>query len=283
VIDPVGVEVYGGVPTTPRFAVSQGDAAAGGRVFYRPAPIFEAGASFVQVMGEGRIDRQEAGLDARLFTSRTISLAALGLWSTVEGRLAEASLRATWQPVRALELNLDGARTAPDLLLPRGSIFSVFADETHDELGGGVYWRPLPRLRLYADGHAISDDGGTGGRAGARATLALGRDNATTLGTEFRAIELPQKGLLDARAFATQRFSERVVATLDADAAWLDPAVNMQTTSITAAATLGWDFRPGWKALITGIAGETPLLDRRIEAMAKLVYGATLHVREARP
>src|SRR5262249_49362248 len=97
-VDAGGVDVYGGIPTTPRFAVSQGDAATGGRVFFRPSPIVEAGASFVHVMGEGRIDRQEAGVDAHVAASSTISLSAIGLWSTIEGRLAEASLRATWQP-----------------------------------------------------------------------------------------------------------------------------------------------------------------------------------------
>src|SRR5262249_62018586 len=36
--DGVSVDVYGGVPATPRFAVSQGDAAAGGPRVLRPSP-----------------------------------------------------------------------------------------------------------------------------------------------------------------------------------------------------------------------------------------------------
>ena len=282
-VDGVGVEVYGGVPTTPRFASDQGDAVAGGRLFYRPSPRLEAGASFVHVLGQGRTERQEAGFDLRVAPAPVLTIAVLSLFSTVEERLAEAALQAIWQPLRTVELTLEAARTAPDLLIPRGSIFSVFAEQTRDEAGGVLYLRPLTRLRLVVDGHAIDDDSGLGGRAGARASLALGRDHATTLGAELRLLELPTKGLLDARTFAVRRLTERLVTTLELSADWLDPAVNGQDRSLTGVATLGWDFAPGWRGVVTGVAGETPLLERRLEILAKLVYQATLRVREVRP
>src|SRR5262249_47371445 len=128
--DGVSVDVYGGVPATPRFAVSQGDAAAGGRVFSRPSPRLEPGASCRHVLGDGRIDRQEAGVDARFSPRPSLAVTALALWSTVEARLAEAQLQTIWQPVRKVEISFDAARQSPDLLIPRGSIFSVFAEET---------------------------------------------------------------------------------------------------------------------------------------------------------
>ena len=276
----VGVDVYGGVPATPKFSVSQGDAAAGGRVFWRPSPMIETGASFVHVVGEGRIDRQEAGVDARFSPRPSIAITALALWSTVEERLAEAQLQAIWQPWRMMELSLDAARQSPDLLIPRGSIFSVFAEETRDELGGGLYLRPLKMMRIYLDGHAISDDSGVGARAGGRVTLsALG----ATFGAETRAMELPSKGFVELRGFATRRFLERAFATLDAESAWLDPAINGQTQSMTFSAALGWDVAPGWMVVASGLAGETPLLERRYELMGKLVYNGTLRRVETAP
>jgi hypothetical protein len=278
--DGVGVDVYGGVPATPRFAVSQGDAAAGGRMFWRPSPAVEAGASFVHVLGEGRIDRQEAGVDARFAPRPSLAVTAVALWSTIEARLAEAQLAAIWQPLRSVELSLDAARQSPDLLLPRGSIFSVFAEETRDELGGGLYLRPWPLLRVYLDGHAIADESGVGARAGGRATLVI---RGKTIAAETRAIELPTKGFVELRGFAVRRLTERAFATLDTEAAWLDPAVNGQTHSLTVSAALGWDVAPGWMIVASGLTGQTPLLERRLEAMAKLVYNGTLHMRLVQP
>jgi hypothetical protein len=275
--DGVGVDVYGGIPATPRFAASQGDAAAGGRVFWRPSPALEAGASFVHVLGDGRVDRQEAGVDARFAPRPSLALTALALWSTVEARLAEAQLAAIWQPIRSVEVSLDAGRQSPDLLLPRGSIFSVFAEETRDELGGGLYLRPWSILRVYLDGHAIADESGAGARAGGRATVVI---RGTTIGAETRAIELPREGLVELRGFGVRRFSERAFATLDAEAAWLDPAVNGQTRSLTVSAALGWDVAPSWTVVGSGLIGETPLLERRLEAMVKLVYNGTLRLRE---
>ena len=275
--DGVSVDVYGGVPATPKFAVNQGDGAAGGRVFWRPSPSIETGASFVHVLGEGRIDRQEAGVDARFSPRSSFSVTALALWSTVETRLAEAQLLTIWQPVRKVEISLDAARQSPDLLIPRGSIFSVFAEETRDELGGGLYLRPLVPLRIYLDGHAIADESGVGARAGGRATLSF---FGTTFGAETRAVELPSKGFVELRGFASRRFYERAFVTLDSESVWLDPAVNGQTNSLTVSGSLGCDVGSGWMLVGNALGGQTPLLERRFEVMAKLVYNGTLRLRE---
>src|SRR5262249_28308976 len=159
-------------------------------------------------------------------------------------------LQAIWQPWRKVEIALDATRQSPDLLVPRGSIFSVFAEETRDELGGGLYLRPLAPLRIYLDGHAIADETGVGARAGGRATVnVLG----ATGGAETRAMELPSKGFVELRGFAVRRLSERAFATLDAEGVWLDPAVNGQTSSLTVSGALGWDVAPGWMLVGSGL------------------------------
>jgi hypothetical protein len=232
------------------------------------------------VIDQGRVGRQELGVDARVLATSELSFSGLASLATTEGRLSQASLRALWQPSRRLELTLEGLRTAPDLFVSRASIFSVFAEETHDEAGATVYFRPLPLLRLGADGYVISDDSGTGGRGGLRAQVALDAQNATLLGAEGRFLALPINSYVQARAFAVHRFVPRLVATLDLDAYFLREVVNGQDTSFTAAATIGWDFLPGWRGVVTGITGETPLLAWRFEAMAKVVYNFSVHVKE---
>ena len=42
---------------------------------------------------------------------------------------------------------------------------------------------------------------------------------------------------------------------------------------------IGWDFSPGWRLVLSGLADRTPLVAWRFEAMAKLVFNHTWHVR----
>lgn len=278
-----GIEAYGGAPVTPRFGSVRGQAAVGGRLFWRPGPRFEGGVSFVHLLTDGRVDRQELGADARLRVTEEISLAGSAAFSTVEARLAEATLRALWQPQRNLELDLEVARTAPDLFVSRASIFSVFSEESRDEAGAAIFWRPHPKLRLWADGYVISEESGVGGRGGVRGTLNLDAMGRTILGLEARTLAVPWNGYWQWRAFGVRRLSPAFLATLDADATWLRDALNDQRASLTVAGTLGWDFRPGWRAVVTGIAGTTPLVASRFEAMAKVVYNLDVHMRVVKP
>src|SRR5262249_8143252 len=159
------------------------------------------GVSFVHVEDAGQSGRQELGVDVRTIVHRTVTLAAFGAWSTLEERLAEANLQVLWQPCSQAELTTEVRRTAPDLFGSHASVFAVLTDATRDELGGTLWLRPLPRLRLQADGYVVSDDAGTGGRGGLRATWSQGKTQAQVVGAEFRALEVITNGYVQARAF----------------------------------------------------------------------------------
>ncbi len=279
----IGLEAYGGVPVPPRFGYARGQAAVGARLYWRPAAIFEGGVSFVHILDDGLIDRQEVGPDARLVVDSEITLTGLAAFSIAEGRLSEASLRALWQPRRDFELTLEGARTAPDLFVSRASIFSVFAEESRNEGGLTLYFRPWSRLRLWGNGFVINDDTGTGGRGGLRGSVSLDGVNATQIGLEGRVLALPDSRYVQGRVYGLHRFGSEVTATLDCDVVWLDPKINGQDVSLTFAGTVGWDFSPGWKALVSAMTGQTPLLEWRFEAMAKLAYSFNYHAQKGTP
>jgi hypothetical protein len=279
----VGLNAYGGAPVAPRFGTKLGDAAVGARMFFAPRWNTELGVSFLQINDAGRIAQQDLGADARWQVIRPLALSGYATLSLVELRLAEGSVAATWQPASMVELRADYRRTAPDLFLPRSSILSVFAQESHDEAGGSVWARPIPRVRLDGDYHVIVDDNGTGQRGGVRGNVYLGRAFETSLGAEMRVLHLPDKGYVRARLFAVERMLPTVVFTLDFDAFRLDQPVNGQFYSFTGAATVGWDFRPGWRAVLTGVGDVTPFVQERFEVMAKLVYNWVVHVRQVQP
>jgi hypothetical protein len=277
----LGINVYGGAPVTPRFATYQGDAIAGTRLFWRQSFNTELGLSFVHVLERGRVAREDLGADARWQAHRTLALTGYALLSLTELRLAEGDVAATWQPIPMLEVRADYRRTAPDLFLPRSSILSVFTQESHDEAGGSFYLRPVSRVRITGDYHAIVDNAGTGNRAGLKLNVYVGQGFQTSLGAEGRVLTLPGNGYTQARLFVIHRLLPTLAFTLDADTYILEQALNGQTVSFTGAATVGWDFRPGWRVVGTAIGDVTPFVERRFEGMIKIVYNQTFHVREA--
>lgn len=280
-----GVSAQAGVPVTPRFAVDRGDTLVAGRAFLKPGFDSEGGVSFLQVMDNSQVARRDVAIDARVARVRTLPLALSGfaMVSLPERRLAEGNLTATWQLGRLFEVSGDYRRTAPDLFLPRNSIFSVFSQETRDEAGAYLYWKALPRLRLQGDYHVIVDATGTGQDGSLKATGTFGADGRNIVGLESRKLTLPEKGFTMARAFTLVRPTPRLLGTLDASAFFFDADVNGQRRSFVGAATLAYDFRPEWRAIVTGIGSVTPFAERRFEGMAKVVYQVTAKVRQVRP
>jgi hypothetical protein len=273
-----GLTVYGGVPVTPRFAVHRGDGMVGARAFWRQSIATELGLSIIDIADQGLASRFDLGFDGRVAATPALVFDAFAVFSLIEDRFAEAQAAATWAPLRELEISADAHHTAPDLFLPRTSIFSVFSNETHDEYGGRTLVRPLRWLRIAGDYHYVNASNGTGHRGGAKATLTP--SSATTVGIELRDLSQSSTGgYFQSRVFCIERIRPTVTATLDADLYVLERPLNGQSTSFTAAGTVGWDFSPGWRLVLSGLADRTPLVAWRFEAMAKLVFNHTWHVR----
>src|SRR5262249_33819227 len=135
-----------------------------------------------------------------------------------------------------------------------------------------IWLRPHPRVRLDTDWHAIVDDGGAGYRGGLKGNVYLGSAFQTTLGAELRVLGVPGQGYGRARPVALEGLFPEVVFTLDFDAYHLEQPINGQSYSLTGAATVGWDFHPGWRAVLSGVGDVTPFVEQRFEVMAKLVY-----------
>jgi hypothetical protein len=275
-----GLTAYGGAPVTPRFGTHRGDAMVGARLFYRRSMTTEVALSIIDVLDHGVAARTDVGFDGRVAVTPKLVFDTFALYSLADLRWVEAQAAGTWTPLGQLDISADAHHTAPDLFLPRTSIFSVFSNETHDEYGGRVAARPLRWLRLYGDYHFISSSSGYGHRGGGKATVTPLRDGSTTLGLEVRELSLATGGYTQARLFAIQRLAPTLVGTLDADFYSLQRLINGQRTSFTGALTLGWDFHPGWRLVLSALADETPLTQWRFEAMAKLVFNHTWRLRK---
>jgi len=280
-----GLSANTGVPVTPRFGVDRGDFLVAARAFVKPAFDSEAGVSFLQVLDDGLVARRDLAADARVAPAPKIPLFLTGLatWSLYEERLAEGHLAATYQWGPRMEMTGGYRRTAPDLFLPRNSIFAVFSQETRDEVGGYLYARLLPWLKTQGDYHVIVDASGTGHDGSAKITAAVPLLWGTTVGVESRRLVLPNTGYFMVRGFGQARLAHRLLGTLDASAYFLDANVNGYGQSVHGAASLAWEIRPGWRVVGTGIGSVTPFAERRFEALAKLVYRFETQIRRVVP
>jgi hypothetical protein len=276
----LSLSAFGGVPVTPRFALPRGEAMAGGRLAFRVSFNTEVGVSFLHVHDQGRSARQEFALDGRYQPHRTVWLTGYASFSTLEARLVEADLAANWQPLHWIQAHVDYRRTAPDLWIPRSSIFSVFTMMSRDEAGASIFLRPVPRLRLEADYHLIHDEAGIGHRGGGRVRVSLGTAFQSWVGGEASFIKLSEQGYVRVRLTAAHHFLPTLLGTLDGDVYRLDRDVNGERLSLTGAATLGWEFSPRWSAVVAIVADSTPLVEQRVEGTIKLVYNRTIRIRE---
>lgn len=270
----LGVSGFGGVPVLPRFAVGRGDALAGTRVFWRQSIDTEIGASFVHLQDRGIAGRQDLGIDARYVPHRNWFFNGSAIWSLLEHRLAEGEIGARWQPLLSVQLLAMYRRTAPDLFISRASIFSVFAEERRDEAGGGAFWKPLRWLALYGDCRMLWLDQGTGLDAALRATANVG---VSTVGAQARFFREPVNNYWQARVFGVQPLSRIFSLSGDLDAYWFEHSINAVPRSFSASASANYAFAPGWRAVLSGIAGDTPFFSHRFEVLARVAFDFATH------
>jgi hypothetical protein len=266
----VGLSVYGGLQALPRFTSGRGDAVTGARLFYRPSFGSEVGASFIQVLDRGLIARRDVGVDGRWALTSRLVLNASALFSEVERRLADGELAAQWQLLPTLLLSADVRRSAPDLYLPRSSLFSVFSSEQRDQVGGSALLQATSRLGLYGEYHALRTAEGQGYDAGARVRLRVGQ--RSSLGAQARLLHLASNGYRQGRLFAQHALSPTLALSAELEGTRFELPVNGERQSLTATASASWSPASGWRAQLSGMAGSTPFFVSRYELLARLSY-----------
>lgn len=276
----LGLTGYGGAPVTPRFGTSRGDAIFGARLFYRHSINTEVGLSFNQIQSRGLIARQDLGVDARYAPYTSLTFTGYALVALREQRLAEADFSAQWQPHGMVLLSADYRRTAPDLFLPLNSVFSVFSQETRDEMGGSAFVRPHVRVRLSGDYRAVLNADGLGHNGGGKVNVAVGHRDTHTISGEVRVLRVSGKGYVQLRLYSLHHLTESIFGTLGLNTYLLDQPINGQGYSLTGTGTLAWELGKGFRLVATANADVTPFVERRVEFIVRLAYNATRRFRE---
>lgn len=299
---PLGIRLsaYGGVPVSQRFTTRRaiynwnpagGDLAYGGRAAWTyvlpgfPGRGVDVGVSANVVRDHGDPVREEAAVDLRLQPTASLFLTGLGAYSLYDERASEAAIRAAWSATRALRVDADARYVAPDLLLARNSILSVFTAETRRSFGAGASYRLAKGLEVGASYHLDLEPGreiGASSYLGHEAEARVDWERGRTLaGAEVLFLDALENGYVAARLFGRREMG-RFFAAADVLTHLFRDKVNGESTAVTGALTGGVDLTRGFSAVVSGSAGMTPFLEQTFTVMAKLVYNATYRVQEVR-
>ncbi len=286
-----GRRVLGG--PNPSWNPAGGDFAYGGRLSWTypmagtPGRGVEVGASASMVKDRGDTARNDVAVDARIQPVDLIALSGYAVWSLAEdGRLAEANALLTWTPFRKLRLSADYRRVAPDLLLSRTSILSVFADKERSLYGVGASYDLNRAFTVGADAYLTDEPSTkelgnktyTGYEVAAKAAFHAGHTQA---GAELTLLDAEENGYQGLRLFGRQDLGRAFVA-LDLLGHLFKEKVNGQDQAYTGTLSAGYELGAGWSAAVAGRAGVTAFMERQFDVMAKLVYNQTYRVREVR-
>jgi hypothetical protein len=283
---------YAGSPVSQRFSTRSGilswnpvggDLAYGGRLGWSlalpglPGRGLDVGASANVVEDSGDPVRQEVGADFRLQTVGDLTFTGFGAYSLYDERFSEGNVGATWSPVRKLHVTADWRFVAPDLLLARNSILSVFAATTRKSYGGGATYELRHGLTAGADYHLVLEPGSApdetfyGTDAAAHVDFERGK---TLVGAEASYLDALENGYVGGRVYGRQGFG-RFFGAADVLATFFKHDVNAQSYALTGTLTAGVELARGFSAVISGRAGVTPFLEQTFDIMAKLVYNQT--------
>jgi hypothetical protein len=265
-----GVTGFAGVPVVSRFTYPVGEFAFGGRAFWRPTYETEVGVSFLEILSDGVLSRQDLGMDGRWAILPNLSVTASGILNIQNASFADADLSVFWQVLPTLELFAKGQHSSPNLFLPMTSIFTVFANTNRDAGGGGVFWQALPRLAFYGEYQRLWVDGGHGDEAEVRATYRLARKS--TVGVNARFLYVPANGVTDLRAWVLHSLTPKIKLSADVEGTLLKDAINAKRESIVGTGSAVWAIGSGWSAMLSGSVGATPFFETIATVTARIGY-----------
>lgn len=295
----LGLRGYAGLPVSQRFQSRSGvqswnptggDLAYGGRLSYAFSPGgfsgkgLDVGVSANYVQDGDDPVRQEVGGDARWQPTRALTFLASGAYSLYDERASEGNFTILWAASKKLHVTADWRFTAPDLLLPRNSILSVFSQEQRNDFGGGLRYELAHGVELGVDTHLAIEPGEEDGDYIGNESEAelVWRRGTSRAGVEVSYLDTLENGWWGARLFGRKDLGSRLFASADVMTHFFREDVNGESMAVTGTLTAGVQLARNFSAVLSGRAGMTPYLEQAFDVMVKLAYNQTYVAKEVR-
>lgn len=275
---PWGLSAQGfyGLTVQPELRIESDDGLGGGRLAKRLPGMGELGIGYALRTSHGELYRQDLGADAFYVVgpTRWVGLAVVSPAEEGGLRLTEARLAATYLKGDALVLTVDGERVAPDLLLNRRSIFTVFAIGNYDAFGGDLAYRPSPYYELTLDGHLLRrNNGGLGYRATAQLNAYRDPAHRSRIGVEVSRLDEKESGYVRGRALASLELASALRLAGDVFVYRFDEPVNAYDASYIGQMSVVYDLSRSMRVVASVAGGSTPFAESQVEGMLRFAYG----------
>lgn len=141
------LELFGGVPVTPRFASRAYDWLVGTRLSQRVAGWATLGASYVERRDRGAEVDEEVGADLVVYPYRRVDVSGRFSYDLVSQGLSEIQATASLGDAERRVQVFTSLRNA-SLIIPATSLFSVLSEAVSVQAGASARYRLAPRLRV---------------------------------------------------------------------------------------------------------------------------------------
>jgi hypothetical protein len=299
-------DAYVGVPTTQRFSAygsiysanpTIGNLAVGGRLGFAWTSWVNVGVSTALAWDSGNATREDIALDlkfspvswAYLLGYVDWSLFASNYFESFGAQIADSNVSLVFPVTPHLQFLAEYTYTVPSLALPYNSILWVFADTTHQYVGGSArvgleaFQLHVPvdfevGYRYIIEGDTgLPEQSGNGDRFFGKVTWTPNKN--AKVGVEGARLFLPEQGYWMTRAFGSLRMYG-FTGTLDFQGYWFDNPVNAIKQSVIGSATLGYDLGGGLAVVGALQGGATPYYSSYLSGLVKLTYNATYRSKE---
>lgn len=210
------LELFGGVPVSPRFSARAFDWVAGGRLS-ESVSFGTIGLAYMQRREQAQVVDHELGLDLALFLGDRMELASRVAYDLSTPGISEARMASAFE-YHAVRLELSASQHVPSRVLPATSLFSVLGNVAHRALVADVRVYATPRLDLRATGGLRLIDAHPYEDAALLSVLRIGEGGGFgSVGLELRRQGASDGGWTGARVFSRVPILEVVSASVEAE------------------------------------------------------------------
>ncbi len=272
-----GLSLFGGNVSPPRFDYShkfgQDDYLAGGRLYYRMLDIGQFGISAAVTTDEGFVSRADLGVDFSLRSYRYFNWAVLegsALMDAPGKQLAELNTVIHLYPHQNLVLDMGVNHSKIGALLPKTSIFSIFAADNYTKAYLALNYQALTFLNTGLEAsQSFFDHGENGYAAGFHSTLYLDPKKQDMLGVKLFRVKEKTNAFWRLRSFCLFNFINTLYTTFELEGLIFDHNLRNQSYSLSSYGSLGARLGPVELAGEIGVSSN-PIFERELYGMLKL-------------
>lgn len=246
---------------------------AGARVTLGHSQRFRTMLSYHGEQEQGELARRSLGVDVNASPHRRVKILGKSLLDLDSGGLSDARVVVDTQANDDINVSAEYFHAEPALLLSSQSVFSVFAQDSFDELGVEVAYRATERISMAGSGFVqLMRAAEVGGRGQLRLRVLADESSGTELQVVYSRVDIPEGGYHALRNSLRRRFGADWDASVQAYQYYYDEPLLGYDSSSFYSASVGWQMASAWSLSWSGTLGSSPYASADAQTTLRVSY-----------